>query len=119
MEDEIYTPRQTDGTNMFKDYTTYDEMRLNSGVTTSLPNGVDQLKKYESVQELPSKLNKPQHTSSLLPPPKGLSRTLSRPVEADPHSPLYMQKRHSALALLRSEDKDLSKSGNEASGFFG
>ena len=47
MEDEIYTPRQTDGTNMFKDYT-YDETRLNTGVTTSLPNGVDQLKKYES-----------------------------------------------------------------------
>ena len=44
MEDEIYTPRQTDG-NIFKDYT-MDESRL---VTTSMPNGVDQLKKFESV----------------------------------------------------------------------
>ena len=110
MEDEIYTPRQTDG-NIFKDYT-MDESRL---VTTSMPNGVDQLKKFESVQELPSKPFKPQHTSSLMPPPKGLSRTLSRPAD-DPHSPLYAQKRHSALALMKSEDKDLTQS---ESGIFG
>ena len=39
MEDEVYTPRQTDGI-MFKDYT-LDESRLNTNVTTSLPGGVE------------------------------------------------------------------------------
>ena len=115
MEDEVYTPRQTDG-GIFKDYT-LDESRLNANVTTSLPNGVDQLKKYESVQELPTKPFKPVHTTSLMAPTKGLSRTLSRPAD-DPQNPLYVQKRHSALALMKSDDKDLSRS-EMGSGFFG
>ena len=101
MEDEVYTPRQTDGI-MFKDYT-LDESRLNTNVTTSLPSGIDQLKKYESVQELPLKQFKPQYTSSLMAPQKGLSRTLSRPAD-DPQNPLYVQKRNSALPLMKSND---------------